>query len=380
MFLGVNVSMGIIKSIRDTVIDHMPSDTIWNLTEDYIGAYKEDNLEKAIDEALDRAEQLKDYGICTTMDILGESVQRKHDVGISVTAYNSLIDQIAASSLKGTKFQPTVSLKLSSLTPIHILDSKNLHYESFKELLIHPQGEKILEQNVESILKHAKEKVVFVTIDMEHFPWVKKTFELHNSMRAKGYGIGMVHSAKYLDTDNYLDSLPANSTIRVVTGVIREPGHLAHTRNEDIKDKYFRDVCILLKHDHNVQIATHDPVLRRKIVNYIVKERIEQNRVEFQGLYGVGDTEKERWFGNPKRYDAYQQLVNGEYAQGFNPSNVRLYLPIVFNRENALAYLRRRAKNRPDFAVYAVKRFLGISGDNDILEYYKKHPPRKAAA
>ena len=369
-----------LQGIKNKLIDITPNWLIWFFANNYVGSYKKDDLEGAIDNAMFGMHMLSVMGFPATWDILGESTATEDEADAAADDYKTLITRIADSDLK-PEYKPTVSVKLSALVPAVLRKPGEKDYGRLDYAV--QNGDAMLEDNLENILKHAKSKGVQVTIDMEHFPWAQKTIEIHNKMKLKDYDICVAFPSRIKEkhTDQLIASLPKGSTIRVVKSVQIEPEELAYTHDEDIKEKMFQDTVKLLGLGHNVQLATHDDTLRRRVVKYIVDNNIDQERIKFQVLWGVGhyeDTHNGEYlldnYGNKThRFDTYNKLKDGAYYGGFGPSNVRFYFPITINMESASRYLKRRGKNNPHMITQAIMNLMhGLEDTNIIKRYLRK--------
>ena len=132
--------------------------------------------------------------ITSTIDMLGEEVTNREEVGQIVQIYSSLIEK-----LKDETFPKHISVKPTSLG----LDiDKDLCFENF-----------------EQILKIATEAQITVTLDMEDSNYTDATLELYKTLKPK-YEFGTVLQSRLFRTkDDILSLNGMHARVRMCIGV-----------------------------------------------------------------------------------------------------------------------------------------------------------------
>ena len=259
-------------------------------------------------EALNVVRRLNKKGQNATIDILGEHTSNIQDCKNITNNYIQLLEEINNKNL----------ICNLSIKPSHI--GADINY-------------KIVFENFRKILKVAESYNNFIRIDMESSKLTDLTIKLHKELKLVSDNIGIVFQAYLHRTENDILNLPENSNIRLCKGIYKEPEDIAYQKHNDININYMKILKTAFKKDIYIGIATHDEGLIKKSLNLIKKEKIENDKFEFQYLYGV-PMEK-----NIKQYK----------SKNFR---VRTYVPFG---KDWYDYSIRRIKENPKIASYVLK-------------------------
>lgn len=259
-----------------------------------------DSLVDAVDVAL----ALNARGFAVSLDHLGESVSGADAARAAADEY---VRAVGAIHERGA--DATVSLKLTQMG----IDV----------------DEGVCRENVARILTAARERGVFVRIDMESSDYVDRTLQLYRDFRAAHFdNVGVVLQAYLRRSLADLRSLAElRPDVRIVKGAYEEPGHLAYQDREPIRQAYrelFKEALAVCS---RVAAATHDDSLIMHAQAAARTGDVDPGRIEFQMLYGV-------------RPELAERVREGGYR-------VRIYLPYG---EDWFPYFMRRLAERPSDA------------------------------
>jgi proline dehydrogenase len=263
---------------------------------------------ETLEHALATVARLNAQGCMATLDVLGEDVAREEETERTVLEYRRALDGIAARRLDSN-----VSVKLTAL---------GLKLDP--ELCRHA-----LARIVESARRHDN----FVRIDMEDSSVTERTIRIVLEARETYPKVGLVLQA-YLkrSVEDARRAAAAGANVRVCKGIYAEPPEIAFQGREEIRDSYSGLVDYLLERGSYVGIATHDPILVRRVLATVERLRLPRAAYEFQMLLGVAG-------------DLRRRLV----AAGHR---LRVYVPYGEEWE---AYSMRRLKENPAIAGNVVK-------------------------
>jgi len=264
--------------------------------------------------AIDVADKLfKTRGILSTLDVLGEEVDKEEDAHAACDLYLRTIDAL------GSRNHATVSIKLG-------------HMGFYV-------GHDICHDNVESIIKKGVEKNIVVTIDMEDTDQTDFTLKLYREMVEKYPSTGIVLQTKLWRTNADIDLLDGiQATVRLCIGIYDVPRYVYQTKPA-MKENLLALMKKLFDKGHIVQIGTHDETIIRRAVDYIEEWDIPRERFEFQLLLGV------------PRGRIVNELRKKNYA-------VRYYLPFCERWDDGVAYLRRRLNANPYMMFYVMRNIM----------------------
>lgn len=260
---------------------------------------------------------LNDKGITATIDILGESVTDAEMAKAAVAQYLHVLDCVKEKGL-----QTTASMKLTQLG-----------------LDIDPA---LCRENMRTILQHAKDRGLEVTIDMEDHTYTQRTLDLFRALRYEdGFeNVGtVIQSYLYRSDDDIKQLADEGAPIRLCKGAYKEPASVAYPKKADVDAAYVREMTMLLdaaKQGRGYpQIATHDEKLIEQAKAYADSQGIPRDRYEFQMLHGI-------------RVNLQEQLVREGYR-------MRVYVP--FGTE-WYPYFMRRLAERPANLWFFVSNFF----------------------
>ncbi len=286
-----------------TFIDKVPPSTIAIFAKRYIAG-------DTLDDAINVSKKLNAEGAMTTVDVLGEFVSTKEE-----TEYYRDLAIKVLEEIDRNKVDANLSIKL---TQMGLKISKNLCLD-----------------NVEKILKRAKELGNFVRIDMEDSSCTTDTIEIYDSFRDE-YNVGTVLQAymrRTIKDIDYLTDKPMN--FRLCKGIYDEPRMIAYKDYNIVNDNYKYCLETLFKRKAYVGIATHDEILVFHAERLIREYGLKKNEYEFQMLLGV-DEELRRII-----------IENGH--------RIRVYVPFG---KDWLPYSIRRLKENPNIIKSAMKGYM----------------------
>ncbi len=255
---------------------------------------------ETLEAALPALEALKQAGMHTTVDVLGESVTSADLASAAADRYVATIPVLAAHGLDAN-----VSIKLTQMG-LEI-------------------GREVCAANVARIVEAARAVNGFVRFDMEDHTKTDATLDLWREAHG-GYGrTGVVVQAALRRSAADVEAiLAAGGNVRLCKGAYDEPGSVAFLEKRQVDENYAALMERLLTSGSYHAIATHDPKLIARGIEIAEREAIAPDRFEFQMLYGV-------------RRDLQRMLVERGYA-------VRIYVPYG---QEWYPYFMRRLAERP---------------------------------
>src|SRR5215510_7357135 len=232
-------------------------------------------------EAINAARAVETRGLLITLDYLGESVRSISRADAATREYFEVMQQVVESGIGRN-----LSIKLTQL---------GLSVDRATCV-----------DNMRRVLDRAEPAGFFIRIDMEGSAHTEVTLEIFETLWSLGYRqMGVVlQAALYRTEEDLARVLRLGARVRLVKGAYKEPRTIAH--------------------QHKPDIATHDPSMQEKAIQWAAERGLGPDRFEFQLLYGV-------------RRDLQASLV----ARGYR---VRVYIP--FGQE-WFPYFMRRLGERP---------------------------------
>lgn len=295
------------ERLRWGVISAIPTFALNFFTHPYIaGSHRSD--------ALTVAERLfKKRGIHSTIDVLGEAVDRAEETAEALDEYLRLIDDI------GTSDHISVSVKLSAL-------GQNIDTQ-------------LCDTNVEALLQYAAKHKLFVRYDMEDHTTVDETLRTYKKFIGEYPNTGVVFQSMLFRTAPDYDSLAhLRPNVRGVIGIYREPPEVAYSDKPTMKEKLLELIEKMWANGSYVAIATHDRGVIRRALALADKMGKTTDDYEVQMLLGV----------------PLNRFQDELVARGIK---VRLYVPYG---ERWAAYARRRLNANPNIAALAMRNFFRI--------------------
>jgi proline dehydrogenase len=256
---------------------------------------------ETIERAIGATRLLNERGIAASLDLLGESVSTREETYAARDEVIQTLDEVAR-----TEVDANVSVKLTQL-------GLDIDYALCLE-------------NMHAILSRAKERNIFVRIDMESSEHTERTMQVFRGLHPEFGNLTGVVIQSYLrrSAQDIEDLIILGARVRLCKGAYAEPESVAYQEKKEIDDSFDSLMVRLLDAGDYPGIATHDERRIERTLAHVRLKHIPCDRFEFQMLYGV-------------RRDLYQSLKD----QGYN---VRVYIPFG---SNWYPYLMRRLAERP---------------------------------
>ncbi len=267
-----------------------------------------------LDDAVTVAKQLQSKGAGATIDVLGEFVSSRERAQHECASSTKVLEAIA-----NHKLPAYLSVKLTSLG----FDIDDTFCAS----------------NLRSLLNTARERGLFVRLDMENSPYTTRTLDLYRRMRGEGFdNIGVVLQAYMRRSEQDIKDLAElKADVRLCKGIYIEPADIAFKERVEVQNNYKKLLRMLVERGMNVHIATHDDVLIDDAMQLIAQQNLPKQAYEFQMLLGV-------------REERRDQIIAAGHP-------MRIYVPFG---EDWYGYSTRRLKENPQVAGYVTKALLGM--------------------
>jgi proline dehydrogenase len=258
------------------------------------------------------AQALNTQGLTVSLDYLGESVRKAAEADRAVAAYLEALEAISREQVEAY-----ISLKLTQL-------GLDLSTDAAIDRL-------------RRILERARDRKVFVRIDMESSAYTQRTLDVHGRLWNEGFrNVGVVLQTYLYRTEADVQrAIELQIPVRLCKGAYLESNRVAFQSKAAVDANYAKLMERLLLHGTSPAIATHDERLIRLAHEIAAREKISPDRYEFQMLFGV-------------RRDVQLRLVR----QGYR---TRIYLP--YGHE-WYPYLTRRLAERPANVGFFVRAVL----------------------
>jgi proline dehydrogenase len=269
---------------------------------------------ETLPEALIALERLRDAGLRTTVDVLGEAVTTIEAAQAAATEYLDTLDALAERGL-----DRNVSVKLSQMGLGVDIDA--------------------CRANLRRILERAAATEAFVRFDMEDHDTTEDTLAIWRELRPINAGRGdsgvVIQAALRRSPDDVERLIGEAARIRLCKGAYVEPASVAFPDKADVDAAYASLMEQLLLDGAFPALATHDERLIARAVAFVREHGIAPDRFEFQMLYGV-------------RRDLQERLVKAGYG-------VRVYVPFG---TQWYPYFMRRLAERPANVAFVLRSLL----------------------
>ncbi len=271
---------------------------------------------ETLDEALPAIRRLRDAGMGTTVDVLGESVTAEVEARAAAGRYVALLDALARDGV-----DRNVSLKPSQM---------GLAIDAA-----------LARENIARVVAKATEVGAFVRIDMEDHTTTDATLDLWRAVRPAGAqdagpdgaDVGVVIQAALRRSGRDVeDMIEAGARVRLCKGAYKEPEAVAYADKAEVDGAYERLMLRLMRAARYPAIATHDVRLIQRAIEVAKVEGIARDAFEFQMLYGI-------------RRDLQEQLVGAGWR-------VRVYVPFG---AQWYPYFMRRLAERPANVTFLLR-------------------------
>lgn len=255
-------------------------------------------------DAIATIKRLRDLGLYSTADRLGEDTKDRDAAQATVAAYVELLHAIRE---EGLQEWAEVSVKLSAVGQAL------------------PGGEAIALENALTIARAGADAGTTVTFDMEDHTTIDSTLRILHDVRQHFPSTGGVLQAQLYRTEADVEAHShSGSRIRLCKGAYAEAQDVAFIERDDINKSYVRSARHLLDSPGYPMLATHDPKLIEIGQALAVRAGRAKDSFEFQMLLGVRPEEQKR-------------LADAGYK-------VRIYVPYG---EQWYPYLMRRMAEKP---------------------------------
>ncbi len=216
-----------------------------------------------LEAAVDVVRQLNESGLDVTLNMLGEGTRERDKAEHAVHQYLVMLDLIREGSLAAN-----ISVKLSHLG----LDI----------------DEEYCVGNLCRILEAARERDIFIRLDMEGSQYTQQTLDIFYSLFHGHRNSGMVIQAMLMRSPHDIFVLNRiGARVRLCKGSYREPSDLALQKMPNIRSAYLSMAEQLLRDGHFPAFATHDDFLIDGVTRYAERMEVPRDRFEFQMLFGL---------------------------------------------------------------------------------------------
>ena len=239
----------------------VPRPVVQRLSARYIAGSTIDDAARVVDE-------LNGQGKLATVDVLGEEITNAEEARAIAGQYNDLLARIDDDELDSN-----ISIKLTAL-------GLDLDLGLCRE-------------NLEAVVRDAKQRESFVRIDMEDSSTTTRTLGLYRDLRELGYeNLGVVVQAYLRRTIADVEGI---DNVRLCKGIYVEPPAIAYREFEAVRANYLLVLEKLLAQGSFVGIATHDEYLIVEALRLV--RGLPSDRYEFQMLLECVPTGPTRWWG-----------------------------------------------------------------------------------
>ena len=282
---------------------------------------------ETLEESIAVVKDLNNRGIFTTLDHLGENVVSREEAILAADEIIMIIERLVDEQVPSG-----ISIKLSQIG-----------------LVLDPD---ICRQNLLRILASAKDRNIFIRIDMEDSTLTQATLDMYNSARENGYEAyaGIVIQASLVRSlDDIKRLMSVSSRVRICKGAYKEPRTVAFPKKASVDENFDRITELLLDQSLKIEssvtldgrfppipaIATHDQARVDHALLYADKIGLGKRGLEFQMLYGI-------------REDIQMNLIERGYP-------VRVYVPYG---SEWYPYFVRRLAERPANLWFFISNFF----------------------
>jgi proline dehydrogenase len=289
------------------LLQFMPKKLVWIFSKRYIAGTE-------LKDAIDVTRNLNKHGIKATMDLLGEFQTRAEKVEFYKNEYIRLIEESVRQGIDNSfSVKPTMF-----------------------GMLLNPES---CYENLRNIISKAASLGRFVRIDMEDTQCTTMEIDMYKKLLEEFPGhVGIVLQAYLKRTMDDIKALYEFDkgrgliNIRICKGIYNEPADLAFKNREEINQNYISCTQYMLSHNMYAAIATHDRKLIDAAQEIIHRDKLTNDRFEFQMLYGVTP-------------ELRKSIVDKGYT-------MRVYVPYGQDWYN---YSTRRLRENPKMVSHIIK-------------------------
>jgi proline dehydrogenase len=260
--------------------------------------------------ALEHARQLREQGVHSILNLLGEHYHDPEPAGEDAATYRQMVQDIG-----GTDLGACVSVKPSQI-------GLGVGEETFRD-------------NLGSIVDAAREEGVFVWIDMEDRTTTDATLDAFSHFVTDYPEMGICIQANLKRTPEDLRrlvSLPGK--VRLVKGAYDEPSEVAYTERTSVNKAYEDNLAYLFsEYEGTVAVGSHDPQMIERGIDLHEEYGTD---FEIQMLMGVRENEQ---VDLAQEHDVYQYIPYGD---------------------KWLSYFSRRVMERKENLAFALRAIAGV--------------------
>ena len=281
----------------------VPKPVVGYFSRRYIAGSRLEDMTKEV-------KRLNSLGMCATIDVLGESINRLEEAESPVNQYLRVLQIIEDEQLDAN-----ISVKPTQL-------GLTLDYDACLA-------------NYTRLLESASARNNFIRIDIEDASTTDATMKLYADLREKFDNVGVAFQAYLRRTLNDIRELSekvGNLNVRICKGIYIEPRQIAWKDRQIIQLNFELLLEEAFERGAYVGIATHDELLVWAALKIIHKLNLPQDRYEFQMLLGV-------------QPGLRKIIVNAGHK-------LRVYVPFG---EQWYAYSTRRLRENPQIAGHIFK-------------------------
>ncbi len=217
-------------------------------------------------EAIAVAAQLRERGIRTIIDFLGEHVDSEAEAAAAVEEYRRLIGLI-----KERQLDSSISLKASQMGLLLSQDT--------------------CLANLSNVAEAAKDAGITLWIDMEGSNLTQKTIDVFDALRGRYANVGLCLQAYLVRTGADIDRLSRLPfKVRLCKGAYKEPPSIAYRTRQAVDGSYRMLATKLMDgvpRGTYPAFATHDRALIQEIIGMAKQKGVAAGQFEFEMLYGI---------------------------------------------------------------------------------------------
>ena len=295
--------MDIFNKLIAVTLPLVPKPVVGYFSRRYIAGSRLEDMTKEV-------KRLNSLGMCATIDVLGESINRLEEAESPVNQYLRVLQIIEDEQLDAN-----ISVKPTQL-------GLTLDYDACLA-------------NYTRLLESASARNNFIRIDIEDASTTDATMKLYADLREKFDNVGVAFQAYLRRTLNDIRELSekvGNLNVRICKGIYIEPRQIAWKDRQIIQLNFELLLEEAFERGAYVGIATHDELLVWAALKIIHKLNLPQDRYEFQMLLGV-------------QPGLRKIIVNAGHK-------LRVYVPFG---EQWYAYSTRRLRENPQIAGHIFK-------------------------
>jgi proline dehydrogenase len=292
------------------IIALLPENIVWIFSKRYIAG-------KKISDAIRVAKKLNQKGIETTIDVLGEYIQKINEAKEYKKNYLNTIQTISKNKIK-----TSLSVKPSMFGLL--LDEEFCYLQ------------------LQEVVKKAQEKALKVCLDMEDstctqielsiFERLYKEFPDSVTLVLQAYLYRTLNDLKWLKSI-MLPEYPIN--VRLCKGIYIESAKVAYKQHKAINKNYIVCADYMLNNGFFSALATHDKKLIDVLTGMLKQKKIGPVSYEFQMLFGV-------------RPHLRDKLIKNNHP-------MRVYVPFG---THWYGYSTRRLKENPRIITHIIKALI----------------------